>query len=72
MSVDIMKGSLNNSQSWNAYLYVRNNPLNFIDLFGLAEKEIQCSMVSGEWRCTGQIEVKAPSSKEEDKKGLTF
>ena len=39
MTVDPVRGTIGSSQSWNAYSYVRNNPINRFDPFGMADKD---------------------------------
>jgi len=41
LSMDPIKGTLENPQSINLYVYVLNNPLAYIDLFGLQEHPIE-------------------------------
>jgi RHS repeat-associated protein len=37
---DKINGSTNNTNNWNSYGYVTNNPMNYIDLYGLVENQI--------------------------------
>ncbi len=41
MSVDPVRGKVGSSQSWNAYTYVRDNPINRFDPFGMKDKDRQ-------------------------------
>ena len=39
MTVNPVRGTIGSSQSWNAYAYVRANPINRFDPFGMADKD---------------------------------
>jgi len=71
LTTDIIKNSSNNPQTWNPYLYVRNNPLNFIDLFGLTETASQCKFYEDAWHCTETVEVGEDAKKNKKEKDLT-
>ncbi len=56
LSVDPIDGGPGRPQSWNRYAYVLNNPVNFVDPFGLAETE--CVRTGpGEIECTADAPV---------------
>ncbi len=58
-STDPIGGDLSLPQSWNLYAYVLNNPVRFVDPYGLDEIARRCRAQSGvsfeskSWRRTG-------------------
>jgi RHS repeat-associated protein len=44
MTPDPIMGDISNPQSWNRYTYVQNNPLSFIDPFGLCELAVTAKL----------------------------
>ncbi|MCG6962755.1 MAG: RHS repeat-associated core domain-containing protein, partial [Acidobacteria bacterium] len=46
MSMDPLGGTVGLSQSWNRYSYVMNNPVNWLDPFGLAEADIEAALIA--------------------------
>lgn len=50
LSVDPVLGSPARPQTWNRYTYVSNNPVNYVDPYGLTETAFRCTETDG-YKC---------------------
>ena len=65
MTVDPVRGKVGSSQSWNRYTYVRDNPINRFDPFGMADQDKKpCK--KGQPCAEGVTAGQAPSAEPDD------